>query len=169
MAARTRFDFGEKYGIDDNKKYNRADLEKKGVYDQLNDIQKSNLRASGSGIQGGALFQNLATVSQPDPPAGPPPPAQTPPPAAAPPVAPTPLPPAAPPPPAMESLGGGGTAPPPTNIPPAMASLMGNEPQPPDAGMDVAMSGPPGLRANLGLRNPPQYNYALASLRRGVY
>ena len=75
------------------------------------------------------------------------------------------------PPSAMASL----TAPAPTPdpvtpaAPPAMSSLMGNEPPPPDPGMDVAMSGPPGLRPNLGLRHPPQYNYALASLGRGVY
>ncbi len=65
----------------------------------------------------------------------------------------------------------GGAAPPPAaaaaSPSAAMASLM--EQQPPDPSMDVSLTGPNGLRQGLGIRNPPQYNYALASLGRGVY
>jgi len=68
--------------------------------------------------------------------------------------------------------GGGGPAAPPITPPSAMASLLGSglEGGPIDgSGPDVTTSGPMGLRQNLGTRNPPQYNYALASLQRAVY
>lgn len=79
--------------------------------------------------------------------------------------------PSAPPPQAM-SDGGGSSAPPTgaTNVaaPSAsMASLMNQPPAP--LPNDVSMTGPGGTRQGLGTRNPPQYNYALASLSRGVY
>lgn len=48
-----------------------------------------------------------------------------------------------------------------------MSALMGSEAA--SGGSDVSISGPPGLRQNLGMRNPPAYNYALASLHRAVY
>ncbi len=103
-------------------------------------------------------------------PTAPPPGPAAPPPPDLPPAAPPPPPPAAPA--AASPAAGGGSAATPTKAPtpPAsMASLMGTEAQPGSSGMDVVASGPLGLRQGLGTRNPPQYNYALASLQRAVY
>jgi len=108
------------------------------------------------------------TAPTPAPSAAAPSPPAPAPPVAAPTPAPEPLPPAAPAPVA----GGGSAATPATPAPASMSSLMGGSPEPSpldSGGMDVTTSGPMGLRQGLGTRNPPQYNYALASLQRAVY
>ena len=75
----------------------------------------------------------------------------------------------APPGPTGGGGGGGAATPPAAATSPAMSSLMGGGGDAGPMGMDVSQTGPSGLRAGLGMRNPPQYNYALASLGRGVY